>query len=379
MKHLRTITLLLILLLSCSFAMPAMAVLNPSGFADYEYTTDYKGNAIITRYKGPDTDVVIPSELDGHSVTSIGTRAFFCHSGIKSVVIPDSVTEINPFAFTNCTGLSSVVIPDTITYIGGYAFLYCSSISSVTLPPSLTSIQPYTFYGCTSLCELILPQSLESIESYALGYTGLSVLALPDSLAQIDTTAFSGCRSLAAFEVSKDHPVYAVMDGVLYDKIAHALVCYPPAKGGSSYAIQEETQVINAFALSCTHLTDLIIPESVVRIEDNAFAASDLTSVTIPSGITVIPKEAFYNCSNLSNVCLPEGITNIGDNAFHGCRSLNTIAIPESTAFIGQNAFSLYDETTETIVPNPNITLLVAQDSPIVQYCETNGLNCSVY
>ena len=100
MKHLRTITLLLILLLSCSFAMPAMAVLNPSGFADYEYTTDYKGNAIITRYKGPDTEVMIPTEIDGHPVVSIGTRAFMSRSDITSVEIPDGVTESLSYQFS---------------------------------------------------------------------------------------------------------------------------------------------------------------------------------------------------------------------------------------------------------------------------------------
>ena len=379
MKRLHTITLILTLLLFCSFLTPAMAVINPAGLSDYEYTTDYKGNAIITRYKGSDADVVIPAELDGHPVTSIGTRAFLYHSGIRSVVIPDSVTEIGTFAFYGCSGLSSVVIPDTVIYIGGYAFAYCSSLLSANLPSGLTVIQPYTFYNCVNLCELTLPQSLEAIETYAFYNTNLSDLVLPDSLTQIDTTAFSECCSLSLFEVSANHPVYTVVDGVLYDKTVQSLVCYPPARIGSSYTIQDGTKIINDYALSCTSLTDVSIPESVIRIEGNAFAASNLTSVIIPSSITVIPKEAFYNCSDLIYVYLPEGITNIGDYAFSGCSSLSLILIPKSLAFIGQNTFTLYDQSSDSYVPNPNITLLVAQDSPVIQYCEDNGLNYRVY
>ncbi|MDY2737439.1 hypothetical protein, partial [Intestinibacter sp.] len=44
-------------------------------FGDFTYTVD-NSEITITRYTGGDTQVVIPSEIDGMKVTSIGSYAF---------------------------------------------------------------------------------------------------------------------------------------------------------------------------------------------------------------------------------------------------------------------------------------------------------------
>ena len=66
--------------------------------------------------------VVIPSEIAGKPVTSIGGDAFRCCRGLTSVTIPDSVTSIGDRAFSGCTSLTSVTIPNSVTSIGDGAF-----------------------------------------------------------------------------------------------------------------------------------------------------------------------------------------------------------------------------------------------------------------
>ena len=44
---------------------------------DYEYRLLDNGTAKITKYKGYDIEIVIPSELNGYKVTSIGDDAFY--------------------------------------------------------------------------------------------------------------------------------------------------------------------------------------------------------------------------------------------------------------------------------------------------------------
>ena len=79
----------------------------------------------------------------------------------------------------------------------------------------------------------------------------------------------------------------------------------------------------------------------VTRIGNRAFAEdSDITEVTVPSGVTRIGNEAFWGCERLSKLTLPNGLTVIGDSAFTRCLSLTGIILPKGLAEIGRDAFA---------------------------------------
>ena len=107
-----------------------------SGDFEYEVLSETDKTCEITGYTGYATDLTIPSELDGYTVTSIGGSAFaFCDS-LTSVNIPDSVTSIGYLAFNSCNSLTSVGIPDSVTSIGDNAFSYCESLMNITVANS---------------------------------------------------------------------------------------------------------------------------------------------------------------------------------------------------------------------------------------------------
>ena len=70
----------------------------------------------------PSGVVIIPYELDGKPVTSIGSCVFFGCKDLTQVIIPDSVTSIGDWAFHGCTGLVRIKIPDFLTDIGEKRF-----------------------------------------------------------------------------------------------------------------------------------------------------------------------------------------------------------------------------------------------------------------
>jgi hypothetical protein len=79
---------------------------------------------------------------------------------------------------------------------------------------------------------------------------------------------------------------------------------------------------------SCTNLSSITIPEGVTTIGYEAFAYTyKLLSLEIPLSITNIGNGAFSYCENIKELIVPSSVWSIGSNAFSGCKSLKNIDI----------------------------------------------------
>lgn len=78
----------------------------------------------------------------------------------------------------------------------------------------------------------------------------------------------------------------------------------------------------------------------VVSISSGAFDYTNITGISLPSGITEIPENAFQGCCWLQEVQLPDTLRTIGESAFENCASLTVIHLPASLERIESNAFS---------------------------------------
>lgn len=67
--------------------------------------------------------------------------------------------------------------------------------------------------------------------------------------------------------------------------------------------------------------------------------ARKLGSFSVPSGLVGIGNEAFAHCAGLTNVAIPAGVVRIGDWAFDSS-GLTLIQIPVSVTHLGEGAFS---------------------------------------
>jgi len=93
--------------------------------------------------------------------------------------------------------------------------------------------------------------------------------------------------------------------------------------------------------ISCekTYIGEVIIPEGINCIGDNAFENCSLCKIIFPSSLKIIGRRAFAGCTNLVAVRLNEGIEAISSYAFSGCNSLSKINLPISLSCIGMNSY----------------------------------------
>ena len=131
-------------------------------FGNFTYTVD-SSEVTITGYTGEDTEITIPSEIDGKKVTCIGYDAFTGCSSLESITIPEGVTYIGDFAFYGCDALKSIIIPGSVTDIARCAFADCYALESIIIPEGVTTISEVTFCDCPNLKELYMPNSIEEI------------------------------------------------------------------------------------------------------------------------------------------------------------------------------------------------------------------------
>lgn len=320
------------------------------------------------------TKLVIPT-----SVTRIGNSAFENCSGLAGVTIPSSVKKIGVSAFSNCTALYTVNLPSDVVimqkafnntaiyntpskwqngvlYIGkhliksqsdiknltvksgtftiaDYAIDSCKSLENISLPSSLTRIGSNAFEECIRLTSLTIPNSVKSIGDYAFEYCiGLSSVIIPKSVTNIGTSIFCNCLQLESIKVDSANSYFKDINGVLFNKSATKLYCYPIGNEAKDYSI----------------------PATVTEIGKNAFSyAPYLCSVAVPNGVQSIGVSAFYECIGLSKLNLPSSITNIGAFSFNNCKALKEISIDSNNKNYSSYQGILYNKSKTEIISVP--------------------------
>ena len=171
--------------------------------------------------------------------------------------------------------------------------------------------------------------------------TSVEKVVLGEGIAGVNDTTFRGLDGLREIAVEEGNPFLSAVDGVLFNKDRTALLYYPPAKAGASYAVPEGTAEIGASAFAGNALLKSVtFPDGLSRIGIDAFAdCTALKEAVLPEGLQTVGDGAFENCTALSSLTLPESLSAIGDHAFQGCGGLTEVAIPSGLKKLGECVF----------------------------------------
>lgn len=72
---------------------------------DFRYSIEQDGTVCIIEYIGTKSQVIIPAEITGQTVTAIGKLAFYGNYVISEITVPENIKSIGSGAFSYCTNL----------------------------------------------------------------------------------------------------------------------------------------------------------------------------------------------------------------------------------------------------------------------------------
>ena len=289
-------------------------------------------------------------------------------ASVKELSLLDaSMKELPESTFANCSGVNVITIPSGIKVIGSYAFKGCSSLTSVVLSgisnkdggadlSSMNIIGESAFEGCSSLSSVKLNEKLESIAPLAFANSGLTKISIPEGVDYIGQGILKDCEKLGVLSVPYLGAIDTENGRVSYlfgDSVPNAL------KSIEVLSFNDNVIGTDAFR-GCSGVTSVSVPSSITIISEDAFrgceslGSFDFSSIdTIGdgaffgcaalknidlSGVEVIGESAFARCTNITKAVLTDTL-DVGDGAFEGCTALTSVTLGENTLGLGKSVF----------------------------------------
>ena len=307
-----------------------------------------------------------------------------------SLVNLNKVESIGMMAFSRCKALTSISLPDTLISMGNATFSYCSKLADISLPENralsvdynivdgtayannsenyengvlyigkyliktssdFSTVETYTvkagtkvianrafLYNTNKLTSLTLLEGVIriGIRSFA-DSANLSKITLPESLLYVSENAFENTAYLNNYNNNKTN---SEADGTLY---LGTVLLSAKWFTGTEFSVKAGTITIADGALfeksKAATITNIILPDSLKSIGNNAFKETAITSISLPEGLIRIGDDAFDFCTTLSSVSPTPNLEELGQYAFSNCQ-LTTFVLPSSVWYIGVMPFA---------------------------------------
>lgn len=155
--------------------------------------------------------------------------------------------------------------------------------------------------------ELNVLDYIDSSRIYSLTVMDCSETEVINIPEQIKEVKIEYCHALKEINVSEDNDSLCSIDGVLYNKEADTLIAYPSGKEDKEF----------------------VIPDGVKCVGKNAFEYCTTESVIMPDSLVTIENRAFYESPGLRKVVMSSNIRGRCDNIFTGCNALKEITFTD--------------------------------------------------
>ena len=310
--------------------------------------------------------------IDLSAVQTIESNAFL-YSELVSIVLPDSVRRTGSALFSGCEQLREVTLGSGMGTVSDKMFENCRALTRVEIPSQIYSIGERAFAG-SGLEQILFEKDsrLAEICAEAFSATGLKSIEIPREVSLIGRSAFSGASLLSSVTFTEDSNLRFIGNQAFLGTAQLSEILLP-----------EGLETVGDEAFARSGLNEVTVPAGIISFGTGVFsycdaltyihvaegsplfsevdgilfdlekatlwaypAGKDLQRYTIPETVETVEGYAFAGAGKLISVTLPDGLLNIEKNAFCDMKKLRGVAIPDTVTRIARLAFSNDTELT---------------------------------
>ena len=213
------------------------------------------------------------------------------------------------------------------------------------------------FVNCRNVTEVVLPNTVTELYLYSFAYSGIKRFTLPRSVSIIHYAALTETDSLETIIVDSENPVFDSRNNcnAIIETASNTLV-----RGCITSFVPDGITAIGsgAFLSCCAHDWTIELPNSVTRIETQAFNSCDLTDIKLSNNLQYVGYSAFGG-SKLTSVVIPASVTEMGIGAF-SVNSLTSLVVDEANSVFDSrdNCNAIIETATNTLVCGLPVTII---------------------
>ena len=261
----------------------------------------------------------IPETVDGIPVVKI--QRLYLNYTVKSLYIPKTISQI--INFNSSENLSTITVDSESPYFSAVNNLLIekNTMTVVAAPAGISG-------------KVIIPEGVKGIADHA--FTScyyITEYELPSTLIRCTGASLRNYSEVKSITVADGNPRFTVKHNALYDKYSNTLVALPNGITGR-YTIPNGTLFIGYEAIRESRITELVFPDSIISIDGYSICSTKLEKIILPRGITIVDNSSFAWNTNLTEVVISDTVERIEHNAFWDCYNMKKIVIPASVNYI---------------------------------------------
>ena len=271
----------------------------------------------------------IPNE----ELNTISNRAFYGCTSLSEFTLPKMITTLGNDIFKNCNNFTTLYYNCNKDISSQVHNLFLTSPSITKIIFGGTQIPKYMLHNLKNVKEIEILGTIKNISKPYFSYNEtITTVTIREGVEEIGTSAFSNCKSLESITIPKS--IKEIHGGAFVDctnltnvYYAGTLESWCNIKFGSENAYScpmdrsyyygaKNFYIMNENNEWSSFPKDIIIPETITSIGYCQFSGFRIESVELPNTITIINTYAFDCCLSLKKIIIPDSVLLIEEGAF---------------------------------------------------------------